>query len=489
MVVNMRLLNDISLQWTFFCEKILLSLTATEVQEQLQRGAVTSVELVEAYLEQIARHNHAGLHLNALISVAPRDKIIAAATRLDAERQAGRMRSTLHGIPIILKDCILTSTQTLGLPTTLGCPCFGSATCLHNSPLVDRLLDAGLLIMGKANMTELCGLKMRPNTPGWSAQGGQTQNPYIFGGLEKNEKFIGNSSAGGSSSGSGASVAAGFAPLAIGTQTGGSVILPANRAGLYALVCGHGTVPMQGNYRLSEEIDCIGAMAKSAVDVNHLASVIMDKDMSFDSEQDCSFRGLKVGFLDPKVWHFPGNDYCDFPGDTRAQVETAFIDASWTIGLLGADIRHDLHLSLPGKNFEISGRSLGYEHCMQRLKSGDFVSFAAQYQHSVVRTLKQMVAWNADHASISMPPDHPSQDELIDLLNNTSTPEEGQAWRHELMKQGKAGLDPLLQEVDVLVALADSSLCSYSSAAGKKSTSSRRHVFCLASIEDGDMWH
>lgn len=144
----------------------LLALTATEVQEQLQRGAVTSVELVEAYLEQIARHNHAGLHLNALISVAPRDKIIAAATRLDAERQAGRMRSTLHGIPIVLKDCILTSTQTLGLPTTLGCPCFESATCLHNSPLVDRLLDAGLLIIGKANMTELCGLKMRPNTPG-----------------------------------------------------------------------------------------------------------------------------------------------------------------------------------------------------------------------------------------------------------------------------------------------------------------------------------
>lgn len=64
--------------------------------------------------------------------------------------------------------------------------------------------------------------------------------------------------------------------------------------------------------------------------------------------------------------------------------------------------------------------------------------------------------------------DHPCQDELIDLLNNTSTPEEGQVWRCELMKQGKAGLDPLLREVDVLVALADSSLCSYPSAAGKQ---------------------
>lgn len=125
---------------------------------------------------------------------------------------------------------------------------------------------------------------------------------------------------------------------------------------------------------------------------------------------------------------------------------------------------------------------------MQRLKSGDFTAFAAQYQDSEVRSLEQMVAWNADHPKISMPPgildwimlrkyvhlvtnpciDHPCQDELIDLLNNTSTPEEGQVWRCELMKQGKAGLDPLLREVDVLVALADSSLCSYSSAAGKQ---------------------
>ncbi|KAH0042096.1 amidase signature enzyme, partial [Aureobasidium melanogenum] len=438
---------------------------------RLQKSAITAVDLVEACLDQIARHNHAGLHLNAVISVAPRDKLIAAAARLDAERQAGRSRGPLHAIPIVLKDCILTSTETLGLPTTSGCPCFAAATCVQNSPLVDRLLDAGLLIIGKANLTELCGLKMRPNTPGWSAHGGQTQNPYIFGGLEKNEKFIGNSSAGGSSSGSGASVAAGFAPLALGTQTGGSVILPANRAGLYALVCGHGTVPTQGNYCLSKEIDCVGAMAKSALDVNQLASVIMGKEIPLELEENCSFRGMRVGFLDPKVWHLPGNDYCNFPGDTRLQIETAFIEASILIDSLGADIRNDLELSLPGKNFEIQGKSLGYEHCMQRLQSGDFTAFAAQYQDSEVRTLEQMVAWNADHSEISMPPDHSCQDELVDLLNNTSTPEEGQEWRCELMKQGKAGLDPLLCEVDVLVALADSSLCSYSSAAGKLSVS------------------
>lgn len=88
----------------------LLSLTATEAQQQLQKGLITAVDLVEACLDQIARHNHAGLHLNELVSVAPRDKLIAAAAKLDAERQAGRSRGPLHAVPIVLKDCILTST-------------------------------------------------------------------------------------------------------------------------------------------------------------------------------------------------------------------------------------------------------------------------------------------------------------------------------------------------------------------------------------------
>lgn len=145
------------------------------------------------------------------------------------------------------------------------------------------------------------------------------------------------------------------------------MILPANRAGLYALVCGHGTVPTQGNYCLSRDIDCVGAMAKSAVDVNQLASVIMGKEMPSELEEDCSFRSMRVGFLDPKIWHLPGNDNCDFPGDTRSRIETAFIEASLKIGSLGADIRNDLELSLPGKNFEIQGKSLGYEHCSKFL--------------------------------------------------------------------------------------------------------------------------
>ena len=281
----------------------LVTLTATQIRGLLEQGSVTSVELIEAYLEHIDKHNRKGLHLNALISVAPRVLVLQAARKLDYERREGTLRGPLHGIPIVVKDNFLTATTTLGLPTTLGSPCFASATCTHNSPLIQHLIDSGLIILGKANMTEFCGLKMRPNTPGWSPQGGQTQNPYVFGGLEKDEKFIGNSSPGGSSSGSGAAVAAGFAPLALGSETGGSVILPSNRSALYALKCGHGTVNIDGNYQLSRDIDGVGAMAKTAADANILASLIMEYSEAFDVREDIGFRGMKIGFLDPEVWH------------------------------------------------------------------------------------------------------------------------------------------------------------------------------------------
>ena len=112
--------------------------------------------------------------------------------------------------------------------------------------MIQHLINSGLIILGTANLTEFCGLKYAGMAAGWSPMGGQTQSPYIFGGLETGEKLIGHSSAGGSSSGAAAAVAAGFAPLSVGTECCGSLVTPANRAGLYALKCGLDQVDMEG---------------------------------------------------------------------------------------------------------------------------------------------------------------------------------------------------------------------------------------------------
>lgn len=293
----------------------LLTLTATEAQQLLQSGKATSVDLVQAYLSQIEAHNHSGLHLNALISVRPRDQILATARELDAERQAGKLRSQLHGIPFVFKD--LFQTKDLGLPTTAGAPCFATAESMRTAPLIQHLIDSGMIVLGTANLTEFCGMKYEGMAAGWSPMGGQTQSPYIFGGLEKDEKQIGHSSIGGSSAGSAAAVAAGFAPLSIGSECCGSLITPANRGALYALKCGLDQIDVDGVFHYTDCIDFLGGMAKSVRDLNLFTAALMKREEPFDVQG--GFGGLRVGFLDVGEWRLP-DGISNWPGDTREQM-------------------------------------------------------------------------------------------------------------------------------------------------------------------------
>lgn len=304
-----------------------LALTATDAQTLLQDGRVTSVQLVKAYLAQIEAHNHAGLHLNAFTSLAPTETLLATAYDLDCERASGHRRSLLHGIPFVVKDVFATH-PSLGLPTTAGAPCFATARAKRTAPLIQHLLDMGMILLGKANLTEFCGLKMKGHTVGWSPMGGQTQSPYIFGGLERDEKPIGHSSPGGSSSGSASAVAGGFAPLSIGTECCGSLITPANRAGLYALKCGHGEVSADGGFRYTDCLDCIGGMAKSVADLSSFTAALMQRTEPFETTG--GFEGLRVAFTDVKEWRLP-DEVCTWPGDTREQM----VNSSYAVANIG----------------------------------------------------------------------------------------------------------------------------------------------------------
>lgn len=117
-----------------------------------------------------------------------------------------------------------------------------------------------MIIIGKANLTEFCGLKNPSMPPGWSAVGGQCQSPYVSRHIAKRKLHWELSAPGGSSTGSAVAVASGFSTLAIGTDTIGSLITPANRAGLYALKPTVGEVPMDGIFNLSKTFDAVGGM-------------------------------------------------------------------------------------------------------------------------------------------------------------------------------------------------------------------------------------
>jgi amidase len=159
-------------------------------------------------------------------------------------------------------------------------------------------------------MTEFCGLKNPAMPPGWSAVGGQCQSPYVARHIAKKKLHWELSAPGGSSTGSAVSVASGFSALAVGTDTIGSLITPANRSGLYALKPTVGEVPMDGIFSLSKSFDSAGGMAKSAKDLVALMDAMMlptsketgmrDMGHCFKVRED--WGNLRIGITEPTIW-------------------------------------------------------------------------------------------------------------------------------------------------------------------------------------------
>lgn len=294
----------------------LIRTSATEWQQKLEDGSITSVELTRRCLAHITNHNNQGLRLHAVLNVAPMEAMVRAA-EMDQERSAGRKRSGLHGIPIVIKD-VFSTEPSIGLPVTCGAQAMSSARARSSSPVVQRLFDAGLIILATANLTEFCGLRADYMRLGWSTVGGQTQSPYVKSGLLPDETPIGNSCIGGSSSGSAASVAAGFAPMSIGTETSGSLIVPANRGGLFSLKLTPESKLKEACFSISSTYDSLGPMAKSAKDVVELYRVIAGWSNNIH-RQERSISTFTVGFVDPETWRY-GNSLCELTGEQRREL-------------------------------------------------------------------------------------------------------------------------------------------------------------------------
>jgi len=269
-----------------------LSATAGELQRRLVAGDATSEDLVKAFLAQIDKHNSNGAKLNAVISTCPDHIARDTAVRLDRERQQGRVRSLLHGIPIILKDAIVTSPE-LGMRTTAGSALFAGMRAVGNAPAAQKLVDAGMIVLAKGNMTEFCGLKSDDTPIGWSACGGQTRSPYHRADLREEDQPV----PGGSSSGPAVGVAAGFAPVGIGTETAGSNVYPASVNGLYALTLTRGAVSTQGVFKLSGSFDSLGIQARSPADVAAVAEVLLGRGDLRTTPED-AWETLSVGVLE-----------------------------------------------------------------------------------------------------------------------------------------------------------------------------------------------
>lgn len=234
----------------------LTTATLADLRGALDAKKVTSVALVQGYLARIADCNP---QLHAVI--ATRSQALSEAETLDRERRAGKLRGPLHGIPIVLKDNI----DVADAVTTAGSLALTQNLRAHNAPLVDRLTAAGAIVIAKTNLSEWANIRSRWSSSGWSAVGGLTVNP-------RNPQR----SACGSSSGSAAAIAAKLAPLAVGTETNGSIVCPSSVNGVVGLKPTVGLVSGEGIVPISHSQDTAGPMTANVKDAAMLLDAMID---------------------------------------------------------------------------------------------------------------------------------------------------------------------------------------------------------------------
>jgi amidase len=350
------------------------------LHQAMRAGELTAAVLVERQLSRIDLLNP---ELAAVIAVDPTAR--AQARALDAALADGDWAGPLHGIPVLVKDNIETRDQ----PTTAGSLALADNDTGRDAPLVARLREAGAVILGKANLSEWANFRSERSSSGWSAVGGQTRNPYDPARTPC-----------GSSSGSGAAVAAGMAVVAVGTETNGSIVCPASANGLVGIKPSVGLVSRTHVVPISHNQDTAGPMARSVRDAVVLLAAMAGADPDdpataepaewapeslIEHVRDDGLEGKRIGVL---------RSAAGFHGDVDELLEAA-ID---TLRAGGAEIIDDLEWQAPDGFY---GRT--YDVLLYEFKAAIDAYLAALPDPTLAAmTLDDLIAFNRDHADEEM---------------------------------------------------------------------------------------
>ena len=237
-------------------------ITIDVLQQKMQAGEYTSQGITEMYLKRIDAIDKKGPAINAVIELNP--DAISIAAQLDKERKAGKLRGPLHGIPVLIKDNIDTGDKMM---TTAGSLALVGNKATKDAFIIQQLRAAGAVLLGKTNLSEWANFRSSRSTSGWSSRGLQTKNPCV---LSRNPC--------GSSSGSGAAVAANLCAVAIGTETDGSVIAPSSFCGIVGIKPTVGLLSRTGIIPISKTQDTAGPMARTVRDAAILLGALTGID-------------------------------------------------------------------------------------------------------------------------------------------------------------------------------------------------------------------
>lgn len=255
---------------------ILPEWTITDLNEKMESGELTSRQVTELYLQRIAAVDKGGPYINSVIELNP--DALEIADGLDKERKAGKLRGALHGIPILIKDNIDTHDR---MQTTAGSLALEGNIAVKDAFIVKQLRKAGAVILGKTNLSEWANFRGKRSVSGWSSRGGLTRNPYAL-----------DRSTSGSSSGSGAAVAANLCVAAIGTETDGSIISPSQTNGIVGIKPTLGLASRSGIIPIAHSQDTPGPMARTVADAAILLGALTGVDASDSATKLSKKRAL-----------------------------------------------------------------------------------------------------------------------------------------------------------------------------------------------------
>jgi amidase len=240
----------------------LQEMTISGLMTAYESGELTCESVTRMYLDRIEAIDKSGPTLRSILAINP--EALTEARQLDEQRKSGKVKGPLHGIPVLLKDNIDTAGT---MKTTAGSLALKDNQALQNAFITQKLIDAGALILGKTNLSEWANFRSSRSSSGWSAMGGQTRNPYII-----------DRSPCGSSSGSGAAVAANLCAVAVGTETDGSIVCPASINGIVGIKPTIGLVSRSGIVPIAHSHDTAGTMTRTVEDAAVLLSVLAGID-------------------------------------------------------------------------------------------------------------------------------------------------------------------------------------------------------------------
>ncbi|WP_233503731.1 amidase [Sphingomonas psychrotolerans] len=342
-------------------------------------GGTSSARLTQAYLDRIEAIDQNGPTLRSVIAISP--NALDQARASDVRRKAGTLKGPLDGIPVLIKDNI----DTKELPTTAGSLALADNRTGRDAPMVALLRAEGAVILGKTNLSEWANIRSNHSMSGWSAVGGLVRNPYAL-----------DRSACGSSSGSGAAVAASLAAVAVGTETDGSVVCPASMNGLVGLKPTLGLVSRTHVVPISHSQDTPGPMARSVKDAAILFSAMVGSDPKDAATRGAdkyrkdyaaglsaeALRGMRLGFWKPEM-----------DRELAARFDQALDELRGAGAIL-------VEVKMP----ELKGLGDAESEVLYTELKDDLAAYLATTPASVkVRTLADVIAFNEANKAVEMP--------------------------------------------------------------------------------------